>query len=435
MVLPSSSPWGGPPPAPPASHDDWSRNAVAVSNNRWVSTNAVISTYSAIAGSWPTTLQIVTSRGSDGTSIRSIPAAGDCNSLSRGASGKSFFQMWLTTISASAKAGIRRWLSLISGSTVVSSLSATLARTSGAIRPPKSPRKRAFIAKSSGGGDHIDQRRAADAAADIVGDLVPAPPHHALGPARIVRRHDDVGQFVKRGTRAAPRGLSRIGILPPDIERRAADCAVAQRGIDRILVDHLAARDVDEERCRLHQREAACIDQPGGLGAERGAQRHGVAFGQHAVELGQREDALDAGLRLARAAVRGEDAHAKRRRTPRHLPPDPAIADDTERRAANLAVRHAAFNPAGAPRGALAKLAGNLDEPMIEGEPHHHDVFGDRRFVSEGVADQGAARQCREVVELDPGGHRLHQLDLRHRRVFGAPVVADQDVGRRRRLR
>jgi hypothetical protein len=27
MVLPSSSPCGGPPPAPPASHDDWSRNA------------------------------------------------------------------------------------------------------------------------------------------------------------------------------------------------------------------------------------------------------------------------------------------------------------------------------------------------------------------------------------------------------------------------
>src|SRR5216684_5952895 len=181
MVLPSSSPCGGPPPAPPASHDDWSRNAIAVSNNRWVSTSAVINTYSAIACSWPTTLQIVTSRGSDGRSIRSTPAAGDCKSLSRGPSGKSFFQTWLTTISASAKAGIRRWLSPISRSTVVASFSPTLARTRGAIRPPKSPRKRAFIAKSSGGGDHIDQALAADAAADIVGNLVPAPPHHALG--------------------------------------------------------------------------------------------------------------------------------------------------------------------------------------------------------------------------------------------------------------
>src|SRR5712691_4450167 len=425
MVLPSSSPWGGPPPAPPASHDDWSRNAVAVSNNRWVSTNAVISTYSAIAGSWPTTLQIVTSRGSDGTSIRSIPAAGDCKSLSRGASGKSFFQMWLTTISASAKAGIRRWLSPISGSTVVSSLSAALARTSGAIRPPKSPRKRTFIGKSSTRGHHVDQLLAADAAADIVGDLVPSAPHHALGPARIVRRHDDVGQFVKRMARAAPLGLCRIGILPPDIERRAADGPVAQRGIDRILVDHLAACDVDEERGRLHQRKAAGVDQPGGLGPERGAQRHGVAFGQHPVELGQREDSFDNGLGGTRAAVRGQNANAKRRRAPRHLLPDAAIADNTERRAANLAVRHAALDPAGAPRGALAELAGDLDEPMIEGEPHHHDVFGDRRFVPERVADQGAARQCREVEELDPRGHRLHQPDLRHWRVFGAPVVAD----------
>src|SRR5712692_645026 len=235
--------------------------------------------------------------------------------------------------------------------------------------------------------------------------------------------------------RAAPLGLCRVGILPPDIERRAADGPVAQRGIDRILVDHLAACDVDEERGRLHQRKAAGVDQPGGLGPERGAQRHGVAFGQHPVEFGQREDSFDNGLGGTRAAVRGQNANAKRRRAPRHLTPDTAIADNAERRAAHLAMRRAALDPAGAPGGALAELAGNLDEPVMEGEPHHHDVFGDCRFVPKGVADRDPALQRGEVEELDPGRDRLHQLDPRHRRVFGAPVVADQDVGRRRRFR
>src|SRR5438105_3112402 len=344
MVLPSSSPCGGPPPAPPASHDDWSRNAVTVSNNRWASTRAVISTYSAIACSWPTTLQTVTSRGSDGRSIKSTPAAGDCNSLRRGASGKSFFQIWPTTISASANAGIKRWPSPISRSTVGSSVSVTLSRTRGAIRPPKSPRKRAFIAKSSKGGDDIDQFLAAYEAGEVVGDLVPAAAHHAPGPAGIVWRHDDVRQFVERMARAAPVRLGRVRVLPPDVERGTANDPLAQSRVERILLDHRAARDADQNGGRLHQPEAARVDQPRRLGAERGAHRHGVALWQHIVELGHRDHALDPRLRLARAAVGGEDADAERRRPPRHLAPDPAITDDAERRTPDLAMRRAALD-------------------------------------------------------------------------------------------
>src|SRR5437667_257639 len=40
----------------------------------------------------------------------------------------------------------------------------------------------------------VGQRLAAGEAADIAGDLVPAPPHHAGGPAGIVRRHDHIRQ-------------------------------------------------------------------------------------------------------------------------------------------------------------------------------------------------------------------------------------------------
>src|SRR5947207_2461637 len=80
------------------------------------------------------------------------------------------------------------------------------------------------------------------------GNDVPAPAHHALGPARTVRRDDDVRQLVERVTRAAPVGLGRGRVLPPHVERGAADLALAQRGIDRILLDDLAARDVDQGR-------------------------------------------------------------------------------------------------------------------------------------------------------------------------------------------
>ena len=65
------------------------------------------------------------------------------------------------------------------------------------------------------------------------------------------------------------------------------------------------------------------------VSAER-VQRDGVAFRQHPVELGEREDALDPGFGVARAAVGGEDAAAERRRAPRHLAPDPAKPDDAQ---------------------------------------------------------------------------------------------------------
>ena len=49
------------------------------------------------------------------------------------------------------------------------------------------------------GRDHdVAQRLAADKAVYVLRHLGPAPCHHALGPARAMRRHDDIGQFVER---------------------------------------------------------------------------------------------------------------------------------------------------------------------------------------------------------------------------------------------
>src|SRR4051794_20741998 len=300
-------------------------------------------------------------RGNDSVSIMSIPAVAACKSLSRDASGKSGRQIWPTTISASANAGIIRCMSLRSARiTGSSSLSRILAMMRGATRAAKPPRNRVFMGRASIRGHEIDQAVAAREAAKVFGDLVPPTAPHAAGPARIVRRDDDVRQLVKRMGRAAAGWLGFGRILPPDIDRRAAEPAVAQCFIQRILVDNGAAGDVDQERIGLHQREAARVDQPGGLRPERGAQSDRVAFRQHLVEIGERVDAFDDGIGLTLRAVGGEDARPERRRALCQLASDAAIADDAERRIAHLAVRRAALDPAGTPRAALAELAGYL---------------------------------------------------------------------------
>ena len=193
IVLPSSSPCGDPPAGWCAAQDP-PRNAVTVSTSLWVNASVVISTYSAIAGSWPKTLHSVMPRGRDGRSIMSTPAVAACSSLSRGASGKSDRQIWPTTISASASAGISRCTSVSSARTLASNFSVILPRMRGATRAASPPRNSVFIAKSpsSGRRHDIDQRVAAHETINVVRHFIPAPPDHAGGPARAMRRHDDI---------------------------------------------------------------------------------------------------------------------------------------------------------------------------------------------------------------------------------------------------
>jgi hypothetical protein len=69
-------------------------------------------TYSAIAGSWPNTLQTVSPRGTAGRSTWSSPAAIDCSRRNRGAAGNPERQIWPTTMSASASSGAKPLVSL-----------------------------------------------------------------------------------------------------------------------------------------------------------------------------------------------------------------------------------------------------------------------------------------------------------------------------------
>src|SRR4051794_22727314 len=109
------------------------------------------------------------------------------------------------------------------------------------------------IETSSGPHYDIMQLFAAEIAVEIGGEVAPAAVGGALGEAGAVRRHQDIRQFVKRQTRAAALRVVRAPMLPPDIERGAAELLVAQCRVQSFLVDDRGAADIDQERARLHQ--------------------------------------------------------------------------------------------------------------------------------------------------------------------------------------
>jgi len=53
---------------------------------------------------------------------------------------------------------------------------------------------------------------------------------------------------------------SRLDAVP-DIERRAGELAGRKRRVECTLVEDLGARHVDQESVRLHQLQAALVDQ------------------------------------------------------------------------------------------------------------------------------------------------------------------------------
>ena len=49
--------------------------------------------------------------------------------------------------------------------------------------------------------------------------------------------------------------------------------------------------------------------------------------------------------------------------------------------------------------------------------------------MAKGVAYNDPFRQRRHVEQVDTGRDRLHEPHLRRRRIVGAPMIADEDVG------
>jgi len=84
-----------------------------------------------------------------------------------------------------------------------------------------------------------------------------------------MRRHQHVRQFVERAARRPPLRLGSGGTLPPHVERGAAEVAVLERGVERVLVHYARPRDVDRQRARLRQGEAVGVDQSSRLQRQR----------------------------------------------------------------------------------------------------------------------------------------------------------------------
>src|SRR6202022_635196 len=87
-----------------------------------------------------------------------------------------------------------------------------------------------------------------------------------IGPAKCVRRHNDVVEPEKR--------IGRIGwFLLERIEGRASDPPACQNVRERLLIDDWSARSIDEKGGLLHQCEAVSIHEVAGLGRQRAVPR------------------------------------------------------------------------------------------------------------------------------------------------------------------
>jgi hypothetical protein len=101
-----------------------------------------------------------------------------------------------------------------------------------------------------------------------------------------VRGDQHVGQFMERAPGRSPLRLGLGGVLPPDIERGAAEVIVFKRGVEGILIDDARPRDIDQQCARPHQGKPAGVDQSCRFRRKGARDQDRVAQRQHAIEVG-----------------------------------------------------------------------------------------------------------------------------------------------------
>src|SRR5215212_9280754 len=114
-----------------------------------------------------------------------------------------------------------------------------------------------------------------------------------------------------------------------DIERRAAQMVAFERAEERVLIDDLAPRDVDQHAVGLHRREAVLVEQAGCVRGPLTAYCDEIALRQKPVESLRPADFAKA-VRQGRAGLQltagADNTHAKRGAEPAHFGSDPASA-------------------------------------------------------------------------------------------------------------
>ena len=209
-----------------------------------------------------------------------------------------------------------------------------------------------------------------------------------------------------------------------------------ERRDERVLVDELAARRVDQANTVAHLRERARVQRARRLGREREMQREELRRG---VDLTGRLDPLDAELAepIGRdERVVREHAHAETARTPRDLLPDAAEAEHAERLPCELDAAVRLALPA-----ALLERGMRLRDVARERDEQADRVLGGRHDGRLGrVRDDDAAPRRRVDVDVvDPDARAADHLQARRavdqvcgelrRRADDDRVVAVDDLG------
>ena len=213
-------------------------------------------------------------------------------------------------------------------------------------------------------------------------------------------------------------GLCGDRLLGEDVDARARQLAAAEGLQEGLLVDHVAARGVDEAGPGLHGRERLASHEAARLVGGREVQGDEVA---HPVEVLGRVRLLDAQLPVAalrHEGVVGHDHHPEALRALGDHLPDAAEAEHAEGLAgdldaAELRALPAPLHQARVGLGDVARLR------------HHQGdgVLGRRQGVGPGgVADDDApAGGRRDVDVVDAGAGAAHHLE---------PVRAGDQLGR-----
>ena len=132
------------------------------------------------------------------------------------------------------------------------------------------------------------------------------------------------------------RRFGHVRLVGEDVEA-GRDAARDELLDERLLVDDRTARGVDQRRAVPHEREPLARDETARLRRQRHVQRDDVGGAEQLVEPD------------AAASRVGDDPHPEHLGAPRDLLPDPAEADEPERRAREVAPEQLGLRPVALP--------------------------------------------------------------------------------------
>ena len=205
-----------------------------------------------------------------------------------------------------------------------------------------------------------------------------------------MRRDDDV--FA--GPERVPR-RQRLGI--GDVEASARERARVERRDQRLRIDDTTARDVDQVRAWLAERQALGVEKPFGRGRQRQRDRDDVGTRQEAIEIVGDTELVDERRRLARRSDGREHLHVERLRARRDLAADAPHSNDEHRTSRER--RHLGREPA-FPAAVALSVAPDREAPR-QGEQTRERVLGDRGPVDAAHVREHETRMLTELGDPD----------------------------------